>query len=103
MYLPFASWLLPSPEPSRRDKSHDVLIPVITDEDVDYMLGRAPLSEEDMAEIRERSPRPVGRLCRNGHRVSGDNAYRRSNGKVECRLCRRDASKRYRTRVRLQN
>jgi hypothetical protein len=87
MYLPFASWLLPSQEPS----------PPAPPMAVGF------LSDEDMAAIRERSPRPVGRLCRNGHRVSGDNAYRRSNGKVECRKCRSDASKRYRTRVRLQH
>jgi hypothetical protein len=79
------SWLLPSREPSR------VLA---------YHVGDV-LSDEDMA-IMASSPRPVmGRLCRHGHRVVGRNAYRRKNGKLECRTCRAAASRRY--RARLQN
>jgi hypothetical protein len=58
----------------------------------------APLSDEDMALIRERNPRPLGRLCRRGHRVSGANAYTRTNGRTECKACRALASKRYRAR-----
>jgi hypothetical protein len=94
-----ASWLLPSPEPLRHDKSHGG--PVLTDEDVDYMLGRSPLSDEDMAEIRSRHPAPVGRWCLHGHLVQGVNAYLRRNGKTECRICRALAAKRYRARVKL--
>jgi hypothetical protein len=57
------------------------------------------LSDEDMAAIRAANPCPDFRMCRHGHRVEGDNAYRRTNGKVECRLCRAAASARYRARI----
>ena len=76
-------WLLPSPGPSRL---------------TDYHVGGV-LTSEDLAIMGSR-PRPVmGRLCRHGHRVSGRNAYKRSNGKLECRTCRAAASRRYRVRL----
>jgi len=77
------SWLLPSREPSRPPVYH--VGGVLTDEDFANMAPR---------------PRPVmGRLCRHGHRVVGRNAYRRKNGKLECRTCRAAASSRYRARL----
>jgi hypothetical protein len=77
------SWLLPSREPSRIDAYH--VGGVLTSEDLDIMASR---------------PRPVmGRLCRHGHRIVGRNAYRRKNGKLECRTCRASASRRYRARL----
>jgi hypothetical protein len=60
------------------------------------------LSDQDMAEIRAANPRPGFRMCRHGHRVEGSNAYRRSNGKVECRLCRAAASRRHRAKKAIQ-
>jgi hypothetical protein len=73
-------WLLPSPEPS----------PI-----ANFHVGA---SLEDM-EVVSRSQPIRGRLCRHGHRVMGRNAYRRKNGKLECRTCRAAASKRYRARL----
>jgi hypothetical protein len=68
--------------------------------DGDFHVAPSLLSDQDMAEIRAANPRPGFRMCRHGHRVEGDNAYRRANGKVECRLCRAAASQRYRARIR---
>jgi len=72
-------WLLPSPEPSPHPEFH---------------VGASLEDMEFIANLGSVGVR--GRLCRHGHRVEGRNAYRRSNGKLECRLCRAAASKRYR-------
>jgi len=73
-------WLLPSPEPSPS---------------VDFHVGA---SLEDMETVANLGLLRPGRLCRHGHRVEGRNAYRRRNGKTECRICRAAASRRYRAR-----
>jgi hypothetical protein len=74
------SWLLPSREPSRTDDYHG---PMVSNEDLLFVSASQPIR---------------GRLCRHGHRVIGRNAYRRKNGKLECRTCRAAASRRYRVR-----
>jgi len=81
MFTSLQRWLLPSPEPS----------PI-----ADFHVGA---SQEDMEVVANLGLLRPGRLCRHGHRVEGRNAYRRRNGKVECRICRAAASRRYRARL----
>jgi len=73
------SWFSPSPEPSPHPEFHVGA----SKEDMEFVASSG-------ASLRR------GRLCHRGHRVEGVNAYRRSNGRLECRQCRAAASKRYR-------
>jgi hypothetical protein len=76
------SWTSPSPSPSRPPPAH---------------VGA---TDEDMAYVSALSSLPRARRCHRGHLVAGANAYTRANGRLECRRCRADASKRYRDRQR---
>jgi hypothetical protein len=79
-------WLLPSVEPSRMAEVH---------------ANHVGASADDIAYVQANPPSFFkGRLCRHGHRVEGSNAYRRSNGRIECRSCRAAASRRYRAKAR---
>lgn len=61
-------------------------------------------SDEDMAVVAALGDRlPRARRCHRGHLVVGANAYERANGRLECRRCRADASKRYRDKQRILN
>jgi hypothetical protein len=83
MFL-LSRWLWGRPEPRDGDLHH---AHGVTDEDLEVVANSQP-------------PRSRGRLCRRGHRVVGTNAYRRPNGRLECRACRAAASKRYRAKAR---
>lgn len=66
-------------------------------------------SEEDMAFLRaamSARAKPLHRaFCRFGHALFGTRgvslAYQRSDGRFECRMCRRVASQRYRDKAKL--
>ena len=77
------SWWTPSPPPSHTPLLH---------------VGA---SDEDMAFVATHgSGFNRARRCHRGHLVIGINAYKRANGRLECRRCRADASQRYRDRKR---
>ena len=41
--------------------------------------------------------------CKNGHTLSGENLYNRSDGRRDCRTCRYDAVKRFRRKSQARN
>lgn len=53
---------------------------------------------KDWVAIRGISKTRRSDLCRNGHLVDGPNRYINPSGKSQCRVCIRDATKRYRAK-----